>query len=475
MTTPSSTTPLHDRPHHIVVMGVSASGKSTVAELIAERTGWVYADADDFHGPENIAKMNSGESLTDADRQPWLEALAAWIREQDEAGRSTVMACSALKRRYRDVLRSGAPGVEFVHLTAPFAVLRARIAGRVGHFMPQSLLRSQVDQLEPLEADEDGFTLDVRRAPEDVTDVVLAKLGERSAPTTRFREEPAPTVPDSADTGAFLDVNRSLWDSRAHAHASSPDYEVERLLSGPDQLSRVVEFDRPFFGDLTGLDVVHLQCHIGTDTLSLARLGARVTGLDFSGRSIEEARALADRAGVDVEYVESDVLVAPQALGERGFDLVYKGIGAICWLPSIEAWADAVVPLLRPGGRVVIRDVHPMLGALLDTVDGHLAAEMPYFETREPVVWDDDSTYADTDVRLPRRTSHEWNHGLGEIVTALLSRGMELTALAEHDSAPWRPFPTLMAPHPDHPGEYRLAERPSRVAMTFTIAARLRD
>src|SRR5690606_5114585 len=119
-------------------------------------------------------------------------------------------------------------------------------------------------------------------------------------------------------------------------------YGIDRLLADPAGLSGAVAFDRPRLGDIAGLDVVHLQCHLGTDTLSLARLGARVTGVDLSGVSLAEARSIAQRAGVAIEYVESDVYAAPDALGGRRFDLVYTGIGAICWLPSIDRWARTV-------------------------------------------------------------------------------------------------------------------------------------
>jgi SAM-dependent methyltransferase len=286
----------------------------------------------------------------------------------------------------------------------------------------------------------------------------------------------------------YLDVNRTNWDSRASIHAQ--DYGIDGLLADPRRLSDVVEFDRPRLGDVAGLDVVHLQCHIGTDTLSLARLGARVTGVDLSGASLDEARTLAERAAADIEYVQSDVYAAPAALDGRRFDLVYTGIGAICWLPSIRRWARTVADLLRPGGRLLIRDGHPVLLSTLAmtvgaehedrrqqqwiTGPGGLtpALELPYFEQPEPLVWDDEYSYAGTDkVAQPR--SMEWNHGLGEIVTAVLDAGLELTSLTEHDSAPWEALPGLMVPD-GKAGEYRLRDRPERFPATFTLTARRR-
>jgi 2-polyprenyl-3-methyl-5-hydroxy-6-metoxy-1,4-benzoquinol methylase len=138
--------------------------------------------------------------------------------------------------------------------------------------------------------------------------------------------------------GDYRDINRANWDERAPAHATSPDYNVQRFVDDPAFIGDVVRFDRPLLGDLNGLRGVHLQCHIGTDTVSLSRLGARMTGLDFSPASIEQARALVARSGDDVTFVESDVYDAKSALGGEQFDLVFTGIGALCWLPSISRW-----------------------------------------------------------------------------------------------------------------------------------------
>lgn len=286
----------------------------------------------------------------------------------------------------------------------------------------------------------------------------------------------------------YLQVNRANWDSRASVHVQG--YGIERLLADPTHLSSVVEFDRPRLGDIGGLDVVHLQCHIGTDTLSLARLGARVTGVDLSGASLDEARHLAERAGADIEYVQSDVYASPKALDGRLFDVVYTGIGAICWMPSIRRWAQTVAELLRPGGRLFIRDGHPLLLSALamevgaEHVDraqqpeitgpGGLtpALELPYFEQPEPLVWHDEHSYAGSGtIEQPR--SMEWNHGLGEIVTAVLDAGLELTSLTEHDSAPWEALPGLMVLD-EKTDEYRLRDRPERLPATFTLTARRR-
>lgn len=284
-------------------------------------------------------------------------------------------------------------------------------------------------------------------------------------------------------------VNRANWDARVPVHLAG-GYGIDALLADPAALSDVVRFDRPRLGDLTGLDVVHLQCHLGTDTLSLARLGARVTGLDLSGESISAARDLAARAGASIDYVRSDVYDAVGALGAGCFDLVYTGIGALCWLPSIAGWARVVAALLKPSGRLFVREGHPVLNSLLGmtVADEHPdraqqpwisgpgqatpALELPYFEQAQPLQWRDAVTYGgEEEVASPLMV--EWNHGLGEIVTALLEAGFELTGLHEHDSVPWEALPGLMSLD-DATGEYRLTQRPERLPATFTLTARLR-
>ncbi|NWJ73333.1 class I SAM-dependent methyltransferase [Pseudonocardia sp. ICBG1122] len=264
-----------------------------------------------------------------------------------------------------------------------------------------------------------------------------------------------------------LSLNRASWDDRAPLHAQSPDYGVDALVADPARLSGVVRFDAERLGPVAGLRVVHLQCHIGTDTLSLHRLGARVTGLDFSPASLEQARALAARAGADIDYVESDVLRADEVLPHHGFDVVYTGIGALCWLPSVSRWAAVVARLLAPGGRLFARDMHPFLATLEDHT---LAVRYPWFETAEPLEFDDDSSYVATARPLTATVTHEWNHGLGEIVTALLDQGLTLTGLTEHRTVPWEALPGRMAEDDD--GEWHVTDGLPDVPLSFTVQAR---
>ena len=157
----------------IIVMGVAGSGKSTVAEMLAERLGWQMAEGDNFHSPQNRAKMAAGTPLTDEDRKPWLESIRDWI---DQTPQNAVVTCSALRRSYRDILRSARGRVRFLHLHGSPAVLGSRISGRTGHFMPPALLISQLETLEALEPDEDGTVVDVDNSPEEIVERALTQL-----------------------------------------------------------------------------------------------------------------------------------------------------------------------------------------------------------------------------------------------------------------------------------------------------------
>jgi SAM-dependent methyltransferase len=232
-----------------------------------------------------------------------------------------------------------------------------------------------------------------------------------------------------------------------------------------------VRYDLPRLGRLDGLDVAHLQCHIGTDTVSLARLGARsVVGLDFSPSALSAARALATRAKATVVFVESDVYDAVETLGSARFDVVYTGIGAICWLPNIDRWAQEVAGLLRPGGRLFIREGHPMLSSLSDPrADGLLVVEFPYFETAG-VSFSEPATYAGEGTLAAPDIIH-FNHGLSEIFNALWAAGLTIIAFDEHRELPWNPLDDAMVASDVHEGEFVLAVAADRLPLSYTLQA----
>jgi SAM-dependent methyltransferase len=277
--------------------------------------------------------------------------------------------------------------------------------------------------------------------------------------------QPQWVIPNFDD---YASVNLANWNSRVEHHERG--YGLEEFLVDPEHLSNVVRFDLPRLGNIEGLDVVHLQCHIGTDTMSLHRLGARsVTGLDFSAPALAVAAQLASDCGATIHYVESELYGAVHALGSARFDLVYTGIGALCWLPDIRRWAQVVADLLRPGGRLFIREGHPMLFSLCDPrPDGLLVVEYPYFET-DGTRFSETTSYVEHDEPLSSPDTLQFNHGLAEVITAVMDAGLMLTAIEEHTTVPWNPLADAME---DIGGsEYRLRVLPERLAATYTLQA----
>lgn len=267
----------------------------------------------------------------------------------------------------------------------------------------------------------------------------------------------------------YRQANLQNWESRVLAQLATVGTGVQELVDDPGALSGVVAHDVERLGDLHGKRAIHLQCHIGIDALSLARLGAEVTGLDFSPTAIEAARELCIRAGKPARFVVSDVYEAPVALDGDSFDLVYTGVGALCWLPDIVGWARVVSALLAPGGRLFVRELHPMLFTLDDErTDDLLVVRYPYFNTAQPQFVDSPNSYDDRSMQLAAPQRYVWNHGLGEIVTALIEAGMRITALVEHDESEWLALPSMV---PTSGGRYGLPPNRERLPLMYTLTA----
>jgi len=241
-------------------------------------------------------------------------------------------------------------------------------------------------------------------------------------------------------------INRANWDERVGVHLKAPGYDLAPLRAGHGRLNAIEEAE---LGDVRGLEVLHLQCHFGADTLSLAQRGARVTGLDFSEPAIAAARGFADELGLAdrARFICADLYEAPSAVGRaEAFDLVYVTWGATCWLPDIKRWAEIVAQFLKPGGRLYYADGHPSAYVfdnetkLPDGMPGYFA---PYFQ-RAPLVMDDGFDYADPDARLVNATNVSWMHSLSSILGGLLEAGLSLDWLHEHAQVPWQMFHILV-------------------------------
>ena len=275
-----------------------------------------------------------------------------------------------------------------------------------------------------------------------------------------------------SQTDDYLLINRANWDSRVPLHLQG--YDLDRFRSDPNFISKVVAFDQSRLPEIRGLRGLHLQCHIGTDTVSLSRLGASMTGLDFSPAAIQAARALDAELKAGVTYVQGEVYRAVEALRDAkvgaGFDFIYTGIGALCWLPNIRQWASVVRMLLKPGGFLFLREGHPMLWSVGESrPDGVIEILYDYFEGRG-IAFEETHSYEGTgEVGAPLSIS--FNHGLAEIFNALWREGFHIEVFEEHDSVPWNPLADEFEPVADT-GEWRLKENPRRLAASYTLVAR---
>lgn len=258
----------------------------------------------------------------------------------------------------------------------------------------------------------------------------------------------------------WRELNRAWWDERVPLHVASPLYDVDGFRAGADRLR---DFEVRLAGDVTGLRLAHLQCHFGQDSMSWARRGASVVGLDFSQPAVDAANGLATELGLDARFVRADVYDAVEALGGERFDLVYTGLGALNWLPDLERWADVVAALLAPGGRLLLAEFHPVMWMFEDDA----TVTYDYF-SNEPFTWEEPGSYADLAATTAHNRTIEFQHPLGEVLGQLLRVGLQITAFEEHDHTL---FPALpMLEHRD--GAYRWPQGSPRVPMMYAVVAR---
>lgn len=246
-----------------------------------------------------------------------------------------------------------------------------------------------------------------------------------------------------------------------------PRYGIDRFVDDPKFVGEVVSFDAPNMPDLNGKRLLHLQCHIGTDTIGLARLGAEVTGVDLSPKSIEAAQRLSDECGTPGRFVVSELYDSPTVLPEK-FDVVYTGVGAICWLPDIKAWAQVVSSFLEPGGVFYMREGHPVMWALDDERDDdELVLKYPYFEQSKPLSFSETETYAGDGV-LTSPVTYDWSHGMAEVLQALIDAGLRIDQIEEYDGLEWSAGPVNVV---GEDGQFRLAAGRERLPVMWSVLA----
>lgn len=234
-----------------------------------------------------------------------------------------------------------------------------------------------------------------------------------------------------------LSSNRALWDAWTRIHVGSDFYDVASFRSCERPI-RVADYERDEVGSVEGRTLLHLQCHFGLDTLSWARLGATVTGIDFSDEAISAARALAAEVGIPATFIRSDLYDLPHALDGQ-FDIVYTSCGVLGWLPDIAAWGRVAAHFVRPGGLFYVTEIHPVADAFENegVKPGELRLEYPYWSHPEPLRFDVQGSYADREAPTEGLVEYGWDHSLGEIVTSLVDAGLQIEFLHEFDFVRW--------------------------------------
>ncbi len=230
----------------------------------------------------------------------------------------------------------------------------------------------------------------------------------------------------------YLEANKKNWDSRVEAHIESDFYDNESFLAGRNSLNAI---ELKLLGDVKSKSVIHLQCHFGQDSLSLARMGAQVVGVDISEKALEKAREFNQQLGLDAEFIASDILIFDQK-HERQYDIVFSSYGVIGWHPDIEQWARVVSHLLKPGGRLVFVEFHPVIWMF----DSQFKMIQHSYFNKEAIVEENLDSYTDgSDFKEPMK-EYGWNHSLGEVINALQNSGLSIDAFDEYDYSPYACF-----------------------------------
>ena len=255
----------------------------------------------------------------------------------------------------------------------------------------------------------------------------------------------------------YLDTNRALWNEKTAHHVASDFYRHESFLAGRSSLN---DIELGLLGDVKGKTILHLQCHFGQDSLSLARMGAKVTGIDFSDAAIAQARATNAALGLDATFIHTDVYSLAEVLNEQ-FDIVFSSYGAICWLPDMERWAGVVGNFVRPGGHFVFAEFHPALW-MFDNDFTHV--QYSYFN-RHRIEEVESGTYANQSAPI-NLNSVTWNHDQAEVIQNLLNQGLRLLSLSEYDYSPYACFPKTVE---IAPGKYQIPGLEGKLPMVYAL------
>jgi SAM-dependent methyltransferase len=262
-----------------------------------------------------------------------------------------------------------------------------------------------------------------------------------------------------SQTNDYTAINKSTWNDKVDVHMASDFYDMDGFLNGKSTLN---EIELELLGDVSGKKILHLQCHFGQDTLSLAKMGAEVTGVDFSEKAIAKARALTQTLNLKAQFVCCDVYDTTKYIHEK-FDIVFTSYGTIGWFPDLNKWAEVISEVLRPGGQFIMADFHPVLWMFDNDFKDIL---YNYFNT-EAIIEEETGTYADREAKIANQTI-TWNHPTSELLNALLSNGLELNCFHEFDYSPYNCFNQT---EEFEPNKFRIKPLENKIPMVYSLSA----
>lgn len=257
----------------------------------------------------------------------------------------------------------------------------------------------------------------------------------------------------------YIEVNKQSWNSRVESHLKSEFYDIEGFLKGNTSLNSI---ELELLGDVKGKSILHLQCHFGQDTISLARLGANVTGVDLSDKAIDSANNLAKEANVEASFICCDIYDLPNHLNKK-YDIVFTSYGAIPWLPDLDRWAKLISTFLNPNGKLVFAEFHPVVWMFDDNFE---KVTYNYFNS-EAIIETQEGTYADRDAPIQLEYVC-WNHGMSEVVNSLIKNGLQLNSLNEFDYSPYDCFNNTVE---FEPKKYRIKQLDNKIPIVYSILA----
>lgn len=264
-------------------------------------------------------------------------------------------------------------------------------------------------------------------------------------------------------TSNFIEINRESWNKRTEAHLKSAFYDLEGFINGKSSLNPI---ELKLLGDIEGKNILHLQCHFGQDTISLSRLGAEVTGVDFSDKAIESAKKIADQTGSSAKFICCDIYDLPVHLDEK-FDVVFTSYGTIGWLPDMDKWAKIVSNHLKPNGTFVFVEFHPVVWMFDDNFE---KIAYNYFKS-DAIVETQNGTYADKKANITI-TDVSWNHGLSEVMNSLIQNGLEIEHFEEFDYSPYNCFNNMVEIAPN---KFQIQQFGNKIPMLYALKANLKD